>query len=318
MTAVKGMQYLIAAEYTGPPPGYEIPVSAVVTELPSSNTPSLSISQPLSELKSTGSSSTVMAFDRSNVSGRTTVSPTSVIAFEDGACESNGASESSSCELSSSKHSRDSSTMRISNCEIESFDFNDSTLSSDYASFSKNNNEPIVIFNVDDSDSENCNCEQVEPVKRETIRKGKKGSCYRCLKGNRLTEKETCLVCDAKYCGNCVLRAMGSMPEGRKCVGCIGSPINESKRSSLGKCSRLLKRLLNRLEVRQVMKAERFCEVNQLPPDCVCVNGNPLSFEELVTLQNCSNPPKKLKPGNYWYDKVSGFWGKVDFFLSLF
>ncbi|WJX89764.1 hypothetical protein P8452_71734 [Trifolium repens] len=310
MTAVKGMRYSIAAEYTGPLPGYDLPVSAVVTELPSSNTPSLSISQPLSELKSTGSSSTAMAFDRSNVSGRTTVSPTSVIAFGDGACESNGASESSSCELSSSKHSRDSSTMRNSNCEIESFDFNDSTLSSDYASFSKNNNEPIVTFNVDDSDSENCNCEQVEPVKRETIRKGKKGSCYRCLKGNRLTEKETCLVCDAKYCGNCVLRAMGSMPEGRKCVGCIGYPINESKRSSLGKCSRLLKRLLNRLEVRQVMKAERFCEVNQLPPDCVCVNGNPLSFEELVTLQNCSNPPKKLKPGNYWYDKVSGFWGK--------
>ncbi|MCI97158.1 guanine nucleotide-binding protein alpha-2 subunit, partial [Trifolium medium] len=59
MTAVKGMQYSIAAEYTGPPSGYDlphavpitvdgIPVSSVVTELPSSDTPPFSISQPLS------------------------------------------------------------------------------------------------------------------------------------------------------------------------------------------------------------------------------------------------------------------------------
>ncbi|KAK3021768.1 hypothetical protein RJ639_045090 [Escallonia herrerae] len=138
----------------------------------------------------------------------------------------------------------------------------------------------------------------------------KKGLCHRCLKGNRFTEKEVCIVCNAKYCINCVLRAMGSMPEGRKCIACIGSRIDESSRRSLGNCSRLLKRLLTDPEVKHIMNSEVSSEANQIPPVLVCVNGKPLCAEELGILQGCPYPPKKLKPGKYWYDRVSGLWGK--------
>ncbi|KAL9324819.1 hypothetical protein ACSQ67_005464 [Phaseolus vulgaris] len=164
-----------------------------------------------------------------------------------------------------------------------------------------------------ESESDEFGDSQVEsaPVMECAVRPGKKGSCYKCLKGNRFTPKEVCIVCNAKYCRSCVVRAMGSMPQGRKCVTCIGYRIDESKRRKLGKSSWMMKQLLSEFIVAQVMDNEKSCEENQIPPELVFVNSQPLNREQLLLLLNCRNPPKQLKPGSYWYDKASGLWGKL-------
>ncbi|KAI6694944.1 hypothetical protein NL676_022654 [Syzygium grande] len=108
------------------------------------------------------------------------------------------------------------------------------------------------------------------PVKQRAENNGKKGSCYRCFKGNRFTEKEVCIVCDAK----------------------------------------MLKWLLPEPEMKQIMSSEVLSPANQIPPNLVYVNGEALDNKELLRLRGCPNPPKKLRPGYYWYDKAAGFWGK--------
>lgn len=177
---------------------------------------------------------------------------------------------------------------------------------------------PSVTFYEPEADaivvvSERCGDNEARryPEKPKVERIGKKGTCYRCHKGNRFTGKVICISCDAKYCRHCVIRAMGSMPEGRKCITCIGFQIDESKRRTLGKSYRMLKHLMCEPQVKQIIYAEKISEANQIPPECFCVNGEPLDRKQMILLLSCSNPPRKLKPGFYWYDKAIGLWGKV-------
>ncbi|KAM3377079.1 extra-large guanine nucleotide-binding protein 1 [Capsicum galapagoense] len=182
----------------------------------------------------------------------------------------------------------------------------------DEVAVNQGNRTAVVTFGEIQSSDVSTDSDEEEPgmFPEKPIVSSDSKKCFRCHRGKGFTEREVCIVCGAKYCINCVLRAMGAMPEGRKCITCIGYRIIESKRDSLGKCSAMLKRLLSKWQMNEIMELEKSCQANQLPPHLVSVNGRCLSLRELVDLLSCAYPPKKLRPGKYWYDKVAGFWGK--------
>ncbi|XP_031390888.1 extra-large guanine nucleotide-binding protein 3 [Punica granatum] len=293
------LDYSIALEYEGPPMPYEVPKVEPVDP----DSCSIPIAEPLSESR------------RSNARlglGPPVIQP---ITFP----VSQIAGHTSSPEQSPRASASSESVVSVLQNPV-------SSSASPSASPGSAANQPsnvcnqaarrphVVTFNTDqkserkeDEFSEKPTLPQYVGVSKE--KKKMRRVCYRCGKGKWET-KESCLVCGAKFCSNCVLRAMGSMPEGRKCVTCIGEPIDELKRTKLGKHSRVLSRLLSPLEVKQIMKAERECAANQLRPEQLIVNGFPLKAEEMAELLACPLPPRKLKPGKYWYDKESGLWGK--------
>ncbi|KAF9667474.1 hypothetical protein SADUNF_Sadunf15G0026800 [Salix dunnii] len=274
------LDYSIAIEYEGPPVPYEIPRAD----------PLNSLSIPTSSLASTEESKSRPSIP--------VASPVSRFARF-------------------SNHNGNARRLYPDRVEVEEVNYEEETARSEGG---RRGN--FVTFNTPkDSETEDGEEEEdgysstqsdLTTTRREESKgvKRKGGICSRCGKKNRLKERETCLACEKRYCSNCLLKAMGSMPEGRKCVSCIGKPIEEWKRSNLGKCSRILARVCSPLEVSQIMRAEKECAANQLRPEQLIVNGRQLSQEELAEVLGCALPPQKLKPGKYWYDKDSGFWGK--------
>ncbi|KAM3379621.1 extra-large guanine nucleotide-binding protein 3 isoform X1 [Capsicum galapagoense] len=296
------MDYSIASEYSGPPISYDLPRVEPV-DVKSGAIPTASVAEPLSE------SGRSVSWDVAPVIETIPLHVSQVASVTSQPSQSPRISASSESQLSV-LHSPDTSSGSPSASPRSEHNPSENA---------EKNNESrrahVVTFNtITRSERKVVDIEnQVFPeyvgVSKERKKKTKSRFCCRCGKG-KWENKESCLVCDAKYCINCVLRAMGSMPEGRKCVSCIGEPIDESKRFKLGKHSRVLSRLLSPLEVKQIMKAEKECAANQLRPEQLIINEFPLEPDEMAELFGCPLPPQKLKPGSYWYDKESGLWGK--------
>lgn len=309
------LDFSIAVEYEGPPLPYDVPkvdpLSIDSLSFRTSSVVSLSVSELSSIPVALPVGSKVSKFGRIRNGGisKEPVS-NSVLELQNESGSNFGRDEGFSSEVSGRNSNLNSETKPATN------EAKKATVVT-FAAPKGSENEKQEEGDDDDgySSAMSSATDAVEPPtsesRRRQMEKNKKGICNRCGKGNRLKDKEACFVCDARYCSDCVLKAMGSMPEGRKCVSCIGKPIDEDKRSRLGKCSRILSRVCSPLEVRQILKAEKECPANQLRPEQLVVNDRQLRDEELAELLGCANPPLKIKPGRYWYDKDSGFWGKV-------
>lgn len=308
------LDYSIAVEYRGPPVAHELPkidpldlesVSILSPSIvPVSDTSSIPIVYPIAPRVSRFSRLRNGAVPRSPVESQRSSSVSRVqLESQNGEHSEfrNGANEVFSSELSVQQLNSESELATVEGKRANTVTFVTPRDSED---------DDDDVFSSPRSCTTDVMTSPALSHSREKQSKNKR-ICSRCGRGNRLKEREVCLVCDAQYCSNCLLKAMGSMPEGRKCVGCIGQPIDEFKRPVLGKCSRVLSRVCSPLEIKQIMKAEKECPANQLRPEQLIVNGRQLRSEELAEIFGCAIPPQKLKPGRYWYDKDSGLWGKV-------
>ncbi|XP_057748395.1 extra-large guanine nucleotide-binding protein 1-like [Arachis stenosperma] len=312
-------EFSIAEEYKGPPLSYfipevpafkldQIPVAPIASSPPHHQS---SLVVPVIQPIRKSSNATTKLKDGGNedhkhgVVGLNLISKNSDTAEESGSCSASVSSEIFSCKAEDEDMDDPSSTpthvKRNSAVKFRDPDSNE-MVDDDY------NDDEVFSGSEYESGISTPIMNYVRPI--HAVRPGKKGTCYRCLRGNRFTQREVCIVCSAKYCRKCVLRAMGSMPEGRKCLTCIGQRIDETKRRNLGNFSRMLKSLLSDCEVKQIMNDEMFCEANQIPAEQVVVNGERLERDKLMLLLTCRYPPKELKPGFYWYDKSAGLWGK--------
>ncbi|PWA94250.1 extra-large GTP-binding protein 2 [Artemisia annua] len=299
------VEYSFATEYTGPPVSYNIP-KALPIDVGCISTASI-VSTPVNS----GNLSLPVIYPVLKREPK----PFSGLIVPEANSPCSPVGEGSTASLGFSDSQENSSLSSDKDChEIEEFSASEEDQAHHDISDYENRTQAVTFREPESSttDQEETRYSH-EPMYQERPHADpniKKGLCHRCLKGNRFTLKESCIVCDAKYCSKCVLRVMGAMPEGRKCITCIGYPINELKRRRLGRCSKVLKTLLTDNRVKQVMTFEKSCLVNQAPYSLIFVNGQPLTFDEVLLLQTCAYPPKRLVPGSYWYDKMSGLWGK--------